>query len=215
MSDLEVKNRISGKAREYFLRFGFSKVTMNEIATELGMSKKTLYTYFPSKEELLHASVKQMQEETSKQIENLVADESLEFGEKLSRLLQIVLAHHSKFDGRFLADLQKNVPDTWKFCDDFQRERMRNNTAAILREGIEKGLFRKDINEDFLVLLFVGSMRQLMNPETLSQVPFNRAQVFEMMMDVFLSGILTEEGRVRLSSQHMLKSEETSEHQMD
>ena len=215
MSDLEVRNRISEKAREYFLRFGFSKVTMNEIATELGMSKKTLYTYFPSKEELLHASVQQMQEETSGQIEKLVADKTIEFSEKMNRLLQIVLTHHSKFDGRFLADLQKNVPDTWKFCNDFQRERMQNNTTAIVREGIEKGLFRRDIQESFLVLLIIGSMQQMMRPETLSQVPFTRAQVFEMMMDVFLSGILTDEGRAKLVSRNRLVAVENSEHQMD
>ncbi|MGB2868409.1 MAG: TetR/AcrR family transcriptional regulator [Bacteroidota bacterium] len=215
MSDLEIRNRISEKAREYFLRFGFSKVTMNEIATELGMSKKTLYTYFPSKEELLHASVQQMQEETSRQIERLIADKTLEFSEKLNRLLQIVLTHHSKFDGRFLADLQKNVPDTWKFCNDFQRERMQNNTTAIVREGIEKGLFRKDLQENFLVLLFIGSMQQMMQPETLSQVPFTRAQVFELIMDVFLSGILTEEGKARLLSPSALGGVENSEHQMD
>lgn len=213
MSDLEIKNRISEKAREYFFKFGFSRVTMNEIATELGMSKKTLYTYFQSKEDLLHASIAQMHLETSRKIEDLVSDSTLDFGEKLNKLLAVFLAHHSALDARFLADLQKNVPGTWKFCDDFQRDRMRANTSAILREGIEKGVIRSDVDEDFLVQLFSVSIQNMMKPEILSQIPLTPSQIFEKTMKVFFRGILTEDGRAKYFSRG--QAELTSEHQMD
>src|SRR5690606_41317726 len=51
--DEDVKKRIMDEARSLFFRYGFSKVTMDEAAEGLGMSKKTLYRYFPSKEVLL------------------------------------------------------------------------------------------------------------------------------------------------------------------
>ncbi len=51
--DIEIKDRILSRAEEMFLKFGYSKVTMDEIAANIGMSKKTLYKFFPSKEELV------------------------------------------------------------------------------------------------------------------------------------------------------------------
>ena len=60
MEENEIKVKILHKAEEMFLQFGFSRVTMEEIAMELGMSKKTLYRFFPGKEQLLKEMINGM-----------------------------------------------------------------------------------------------------------------------------------------------------------
>lgn len=216
MSDLEIKNRILQQAREHFFKLGFSKVTMNEIATELGMSKKTLYAYFPSKEDLLMASLRQIQDETSSKAERIIADMGMDFGEKMNKLMGVINAHHSKLDTWFLADLQKNLPNGWSFCNDFQQERMKKNTSDLIRQGVEQGVFRNDVNETVLVAMYMTLMRGMMTPEMLKQLPFSTTQLYDEIMKVLFGGVFTGEGRKKYLSQSPGTYVEASpEHNMD
>ncbi|MBI3579173.1 MAG: TetR/AcrR family transcriptional regulator [Ignavibacteriales bacterium] len=216
MADLEIKNRILQQAREHFFKFGFSKVTMSEIAAELGMSKKTLYAYFPSKEDLLMASLRQLQEETSAVTEGIIADMTMDFGEKMNKLMSVLNAHHSKLDTWFLADLQKNLPSGWSFCNDFQRDRMRKNTRDLVRQGVEQGIFRSDVNETVLVTMYMIIMQGMMTPEMLKQLPLSATQLYDEIMKVLFGGALTNEGREKYLSQPLGKYVEiASEHEMD
>lgn len=203
--DLEVKTRILEKAREHFLKLGFSKVTMNEIAEELGMSKKTLYEYFQSKEELLSEAMTSMQSEVTTKIGQLVSDESLDFIQKLQQIMTQGALFHSKFSNQFWIDMQRNAPQVWKCCDDFRLEKMRKSTAMIVHEGIQKGFFRNDINEHIVVLMYMAAVQNLMTPEVLTQLPVTMHQLFESIIKIIFEGILTEEARsTHLSS--VLKS---------
>lgn len=216
MSDLEIKNRILQKARDYFFKYGFGKVTMNEIATELGMSKKTLYTYFPSKEELLVELLRQMQNEIETTAERLIADEAMDFGQKLNTLMSLIHAYHSKLDAHFLADLQKSAPESWKLCGHFELERMRKNTSAIIRQGVEQGIFRNDVNEEVLVVMYTTLMQTMMTPETLRRLPLSTSDLYDAMMKVLFGGVFTNEGREKYLSQSLGKPVEASpKHEMD
>jgi AcrR family transcriptional regulator len=110
MTDFEIRNRILEKAEEHFLQYGFSTVTMSEIATDLGMSKKTVYTHFQSKEDLASEMVKRMQDDISHQINELVDETGMDFIEKLKRILRITAMHHSRLTPHFRMDLQKHAP---------------------------------------------------------------------------------------------------------
>ena len=89
MTDHEIKDRILRKAEEHFLKLGYSKVTMNEIAEDLGMSKKTLYAHFESKEELLKTIVFKLRDERIAKIDKLLDDKQIDFIEKLGQLLDL------------------------------------------------------------------------------------------------------------------------------
>lgn len=216
MSDLEIKNRILQQAREHFFKFGFSKVTMNEIATDLGMSKKTLYAYFPSKEELLVELLRQLQNEIETTAERLIADETMDFGEKLSKLMGLIHGYHSKLDAHFLADLQKSAPESWKLCGHFELERMKNNVSAIIRQGVEQGIFRNDVNEEVLVMMYTILMQNMMTPETLRRLPLSTSELYDAMMKVLFGGVFTNEGIKKYLLQSPGKYvEASSEHNMD
>lgn len=203
--DPEIRARIIEKARVHFLRLGFSKVTMNEIAEELGMSKKTLYEYFPSKEQLLLEAMTSMQSDVTSKISRLISDESLDFIQKLQQIMTQGALFHSKFSNQFWIDMQRNAPQVWKCCDDFRLEKMRKSTAMIVHEGIQKGFFRNDINEHIVVLLYMAAVQNLMTPEVLAQLPVTMYDLFETIIKIIFEGILTEDARAaRLSS--VLKS---------
>lgn len=198
-TELENRIRILETAGQHFFQFGFSRVTVSDIATDLGMSKKTLYEYFPSKEDLLSAIIESMQAEITTKIETLASDQGLEFDEKLRKIMEIVALFYSKFTSHFLVDLQKSAPHIWKSCDEFRRQNMRAQVAKLVREGTQKGVFRNDIHEDVLVLIHVGAIAALLHPEVLPHLPLSTAQAFETVVKVLLEGILTDQAREKYS----------------
>lgn len=195
MSDQEVKVRIRGKALDHFLQFGFSKVTMNEIAEDLGMSKKTLYQYFPGKEDLLAEVVSGLHEETATTIEALVNDNTMNFVQKLHGALDILSAFHSKMTPYFLADMEKHAPEVCKVTNDFKRDRIRNIMSKLIAEGIQNGVFRDDIDQELIVLIYAGALQHLLRPDTFNRLGLSVSQIHKTIGSVVIEGIVKPEAR--------------------
>jgi AcrR family transcriptional regulator len=196
----EIKDRILTRAEEMFLRFGYSKVTMDEIAAHLGMSKKTLYKFFPSKEELVREIIYKMKCDVQDYVDALLANDEMDFVEKLKRLMNLIGNQSSKLQGPLLEDLHKNVPEVWQQVNEFRKENVRQKFTQLINMGVEKGIFRKDVDQRLIVLIYSSAVQGLINPEILSQMPFSVEQVFESVIKVIFSGIFTEEGRIKYNS---------------
>lgn len=190
MTDEENKRRIQDKALEHFLQFGFSKVTMSEIAEELGMSKKTLYNFFPGKEELLAEVISKLHERTASDIEALVDDPKMDFDQKLRSALDILSAFHARMTPYILSDMAKHAPDVCKATDEFKRERIRNIWSKLVGEGIQKGVFRDDIDKELIVLIYGGALEHLLRPDTFNRLGLSVSQIHKTIGTVVMEGIL-------------------------
>jgi AcrR family transcriptional regulator len=195
LEDSEIKERILNKAGEMFHQFGFSKVTMEEIATELGMSKKTLYKFFSGKEHLLKEMVTGMKCKLEDYVLELWGNNEISFLEKLKNLMNYIGNQSSALKGPLAHDLQKNFPGLWDEIKESRRTHSLQKFSLLIDEGIEKGVFRKDIDQQIVLLLFIHAIQGILNPEVLTQLPYTYNQVFDSIMRVFLEGIFTEEGR--------------------
>ncbi len=199
-TDLEIKTRIMEKAREWFTRFGFSKVTMDELAEKLGMSKKTLYKYCPSKDKL----VREIVETTLKEIEGscirILEAHETDFVDKLKQLMAYIAIQYSKMGKELFEDLERNAPDIWKRIDEFRRRRIREDFGQLFKEGIQKGIFRNDVDLELLLLIYSNTIQNVIKPEVLVHLPFSASQVYEAVIKVFFEGILTEESREKYST---------------
>ncbi len=193
MTDDDYKGRIQNKALEHFLKFGFSKVTMNEIAEELGISKKTIYQYFPSKEDLLSEVITILHERTANDIETLISDQSVDFRQKLRGALDILTAFHSRMTPYILADMEKHAPDVCKANDEFKRQRIRNVWSKLVGEGIQKGVFRDDMDKELIVLIYAGALQHLLHPDTFNRLGLSVSQIHKTIGTVVLEGILRRE----------------------
>jgi AcrR family transcriptional regulator len=198
MSDFEIRDRILEKAQEHFLQYGFSTVTMNEIAGDLGMSKKTVYAHFPSKEALASEMVKRMHEDISVQIDALVGDDAMDFLEKLKRILQIVAGHHSKLTPHFRMDLQKHAPQVCKCTDDFQHHQLHTVVSRVIQQGIDQGAFRRDLDRTIITSVIIAAFQSLLKPELLTQEGWSIAQVLDTIRTIMFEGILTNAARSKM-----------------
>ena len=200
-SESEIRVRILEKAREHFLQFGFSTVTMSDIATELGMSKKTMYAHFPSKEDLASEMVKGMQTELSSRIKVLVDDESMDFMEKLNRILDVTATHHSLLTPHFRMDLQRHAPGVCKCTDDFQQQQIHGVISKLIQEGVRKGMFRSDLDEPIVTAMFLATFQSLLRPESIARLQRPITKIIEAISGAMFQGILTDGARLRLHTQ--------------
>jgi AcrR family transcriptional regulator len=204
ISDSETRDRILEKARDHFLQYGFTTVTMSDIATELGMSKKTVYAHFQSKEDLASEMVKKMNQEISSQMQILVDNQELDFIEKLKRILDLTISHHSKLTPHFRMDLQKHAPGACKCTDEFQQHQIYTVVSRVIQEGISKGMFRSDIDESIITAMFIASFQSLLRPEMMGRIRRPIPQIVEAISGVLFQGILTDDARERLHLQPLV-----------
>jgi len=211
-SDVQVRNRILQAAREQFFRFGFTKVTIDEIASDLGMSKKTIYKYFPSKDRLLRGVIETMMKEIWTRVSSLIHDDSMDFLDKLKYLMELVGMQISKLGRPFIQDVQRNAPEIWKEIDEFRNKAILNNFGDLLNEGVQKGVFRSDVNQQLLMLMYSNTIQNIINPEVLSQHPFSASDVFEAIIKVIFEGILTDKGRAKYFANQRSSQQYEKEH---
>lgn len=210
MSDLETKQRIQEKALDHFLQFGFSKVTMHEIAEALGMSKKTLYQYFPGKEELLAQVLNDLHEETATKIETIVNDESMDFEQRLQGALDVLSAFHGKMTPYFLSDMEKHAPEVCRAANDFKRDRIRAIMGRLVGEGIQKGIFRNDIDQELIVLIYAGALQHLLRPENFNRLGISVAQIHQTIGSVIFEGIVKPEARIAAFAESPMEAGKTT-----
>lgn len=196
--DSQVQQRILDKAEELFLKFGITKVTVDEIATELGISKKTLYKYFDSKEALLQEvmSIRRLRIEAG--ISKIIQSDQLDFVEKLAKLMIYTGEQFAQATPQFLQNLRKAAPH---ICKELEKDR--NSYAlkafrSLSGEGVEEGYVRSDINIEFVAVMYVSLVQGLMHSELIAQLPMTVAQVYNAIHDVIFFGMFTDKGRTKM-----------------
>ena len=111
--EIELKDRILKRANELFNQFGYNKVTMKEIADDMGISKKTLYKFFEGKEQIVREIIDSIRCSVDNYLEELWADESLDFVEKMSSMMKFIRSQVPSMKSPLADDLKKNNPELW------------------------------------------------------------------------------------------------------
>jgi len=200
LADDPTRVRILEAARDQFLRLGFSPVTTDDIASAAGVSKATLYRYFPGKERLFREIMLGQLLEIESGIENLISPRDRDFVKKLGAILSFMGLELSKLGGLVTLDMQRNSPAVWKEFEAFRREKIFAKLKQILSEGRVSGVFRDDIHQDFIILLYATIIQEVMNPATLVPFSLSFGEAFRMIVAMMLEGMLTERGRARYRS---------------
>lgn len=189
------RQRILEKASDQFFALGYTRVTMDELAKELGMSKKTLYKYFPSKVDMLRAIVQDFIREVIEEQDRILNDKKLDFEQRLSELLKLLVRLLSKIDPSLMRDVQRAAPDVWETIEQTRQNRINTVFGGLLREGQQNGYVRRDIHLPLVIMAMAATIRATLNPATVSQFPVSLIDAFETVRSLYLGGILTDQGR--------------------
>ena len=186
---VELRDRIIVKATEAFTAHGIKSITMDDIATSLGISKRTLYEVFEDKETLLREVLLKNQVDKNEFLENLLA-ESTNVLEVILVCFQKSIEMFHKTNKRFFEDLKK-YPSIYNMMKN-SREKESESTIAFFKSGVEQGIFRDDVNFAIINLLVREQFDLLLNTNICSEYPF--LEVYESIMFTFIRGIATEKG---------------------
>lgn len=196
MSDeKDTKQKILHTAEEMFQKFGYSKVTMEEIASNLNISKKTLYKHFANKEHILKEMVHNNKCEVDNFIDELMKDKTTPFIDKLKNFMNFIAKVSKKIEGTMVHDIMKSHPEIWKDIEQFRENRAYKNLSDLIKDGIQNGIFRDDVNTEVVVLAYVSAIHTMINPETLSKLPISADQAFRDILKIMFEGLFTSEGR--------------------
>jgi TetR/AcrR family transcriptional regulator, cholesterol catabolism regulator len=190
---MEIRERIIEGAAHMFRTYGIRTVTMDSLASHLGMSKRTIYEVFSDKDELL-VSVLQWMGERQKELVSRILDESENAIYAIFRLLETNRDHLQNISPAFQADLKKyHYEALLKKTDKGLMPDYRNNIKVIER-GIREKYFRKDINPDLVNRCLYSLGRSTMDFELYPFEEFTRREVIKNVFINYMKGISTMEG---------------------
>ncbi|MBK7258134.1 MAG: TetR/AcrR family transcriptional regulator [Ignavibacteriae bacterium] len=196
------KNRIIEYAMPLFSQSGFSRVSVEEITSALGMSKKTFYKYFESKEDLVHQIVLRITGEIGLQIDSIVTTDH-PFVLKLNALISVLHTRFSKFSTPMLRDVQIHAPGTWAYIQEFRRTKIIAVWGRLIEQGQREGFIRPAIDPRLLLLSIIGVVESVVNPQTLANESFSTEQAMKGIIDMLFRGILTDAAVREIESLHV------------
>ncbi len=191
----EEKEKILNYSRNKFHKEGFYKTSMDEISSELHISKKTIYKYFSSKEKLL---------------EEICSGTSCDIGNRLDSIVDgndnvvikfvRILNFHSNFSrnisDKWLRDLSIHAPDIKKNIDEKKNERINKVVEKLLEQGKKEKLI-ENYPSKLIILAFNSSLTSALNSDFLINNNFSMHDAFRITYEMLLNGILTEKGKVQ------------------
>lgn len=197
--NVDLKERIIQNSIELFCQNGLKNVNTDLIAQEVGISKRTLYEVFPSKEQLIKDVLLNLMETIQQEVQklNTVMDEGnadnfrLVF-QHLVKVISEVLNHFTK---QIMTDLKRYYPEIWEEIRAFRVIGMKEEFFKIFTYGQEKGYIRKDINVELIYFIHLFAIDNIMTPEIISELPLSTTDALNSIFDIFLKGILTENYR--------------------
>ena len=194
-ADNATARRIVAAARSHFFAHGFRSVTMDDLADELGMSKKTLYAAFPSKLDLLRAVLLAKFRNVESDLDQVTSAVSTDVLGALHRLLACMQRHTGEIQPPFVRDIRREAPEVFKTVEDQRRKIIQRYFGRIFEEGRRAGIIRKDIPTRLMIEMLVGVTEAIMNPPKMAELELTPKAGYLSVITVMLEGLLTDKGR--------------------
>lgn len=189
-----LRRRIVTLARQRFLVQGFSSVRTEDLAKELGISKKTFYRVFESKNRLVLEVARSLTADIEEEL-GPVFESELPFPDKFRRILAGVARYVGSIGGHFMADIARYAPEVWEEIDRFRRERVLGRLKGVIDQGIAEGYVHPSVNSELFITIVYTIARNVFTPERLMQLGVGPKDVVTFVLRLFSLGILSEKGR--------------------
>jgi AcrR family transcriptional regulator len=190
---IDEKQKILNGSTDIFLKEGFYKTPMDEIARRLRISKKTIYKYFDSKESLVNEVVHFFLLQNKTIIQGIL-ESDINAVTKAFNLFQHLGVLLLKVSNKWLEDIQLHYKHLWKQIDEFRTRMLLANTSKLIDQGKAEG-FIVDYPTEIIVMFFVSSIRGIINPNFIIQQKLDANSIFNPTINLLMNAILTDKGK--------------------
>ena len=188
-----MREKIISKSEELFLSLGFKSVTMDDIANAMGISKKTIYTHFSNKTALVEVVTFSILDHISEGIDTINAA-SVNPIEELYDIKLFVMNYFKNERVSPQHQLKKYYPEIFECLKIKQFEKMHSSVENSLKMGMYSGLFRPDIDINFISRLYFNGMTAIRDISIFPESDFDKNYLFESYLEYHLRAIVTNEG---------------------
>ena len=188
-----MKDKIIHKATELFINLGFKSVTMDDIAQEMGISKKTIYTHFANKTQLIHETTMHIFEFITHGID-CICELNKNPIEELYEIKKFVMLQLKDEKSSPQFQLQKYYPEVHDHFKEKHFEKMHDCTLKNLERGVAQGLYRENLDIDFVSRMYFIGVNGIKDDHIFPQQKFPKAQIMEEYLEYHLRGIVTRDG---------------------
>lgn len=190
----EIQDKILTIANQLFNQYGIRSVSMDDIAREISISKKTIYQYFKDKDEIVKMVTQSHIDREKNEFENVLNTSSNAL-EELFELSKCLRKNMSEINPSLLFDLQKFHPSSWALWEEFKHDFIKNAVLRVIARGKSEGFFRETLNAEILAVLRIETIELSFNQKIFPKDKFDFMEVQLTLLDHFVHGLLTIKGQ--------------------
>jgi AcrR family transcriptional regulator len=172
-----------------------TNITMESVAKDLGISKKTLYKHFKNKTELINEVVNRLLDTVAKGFQTAFQSHDDPFVAMCAAFSMFANTYAPKLSKKLFEDIRKYEPKIWKNIDHFRMSKFKKYFPPVIIEGIKNKDLRSDINPEIVLLMYTASIQGIINPEILSQSSFSTKEAAKQIITTLFYGITTTQGK--------------------
>jgi len=189
------RQRIVDAARGHFFSHGFRSVTMDDLAAELGISKKTLYAHFPGKIDLLEAVLADKFASVETMLKRVTRAHPHDFPATLRELLAATQRELDEIKPPFVRDMRQKAPQVFKVIERRRAALFQRYFGNLLIGGQRTGMVRKDVPAKLIIEILLAMVQSIMNPPKMEELGMMPKEGFAGILKIVLEGALTAKGR--------------------
>lgn len=187
--------RLLTVAHQLLFAYGYQAFTMDELAHELGVSKKTLYVHFRSKDAIIERIIDNIGQAIRTRLQKVAEDPKLPFTQKLAAVVSAAGSTLSHVNPTMLRDLQRFAPQIYQKIEDIRQKMIPLVFGRLIRDGIAEGKVRRDVDPSFATEFWLQAIRGLVQPAALERTQLTLPQTLEKALHLFFAGLLSPAGR--------------------
>lgn len=194
-----IKERLIERAGELFMRLGIRSVTMDEIASCMGMSKKTLYQHFVNKDDLIQQTVMAKVQEDLGLFQEITGEAENAIEEML-KVAQHIIQTLRKISPVVIYDLQKYHQESWQQMEAYQQVHIYSHIQKNIKRGQAEGLYRQNIEADIVSKLYVSTTMHIVFNELFPAKEYAKHQIAEEFIKYHLYGLVSSKGKTLIET---------------
>ncbi|MCB0395986.1 MAG: TetR/AcrR family transcriptional regulator [Flavobacteriales bacterium] len=195
---MDQKDMILQKSMALFFRCGIKSVTMDDVARELAISKKTLYKFVNDKTDLVKQVMTVNLEQDQCVFEELFTS-GLNAIDELFEVTKVINEKLTDFHPSIHYDLNKYYPEAWALYTQHKLEFIYQCMVRNMENGIKEGLYRDNLNVSVIARIYITRMEDMFNPEVFPPDLYEFNTVYLELMRYHIRGIASEKGIKYLS----------------
>jgi AcrR family transcriptional regulator len=192
-----IRGRIIAAARARFFAHGFRGITMDDLAGELGMSKKTLYRCFAGKSALLEAVIRNKFAEVKASMDEFARNRPADFAEEIRQLLELVHQNTAEIQPPFVRDVQRDAPELFLLIQSRRRELIHLHFKRLFNRGRRQGTIRKDISPVLMIEILLGAVEAIANPKKVLELGLTPEKALSAVLRIVLEGVMVRGGKAK------------------